>query len=119
MTRTDDQSQMPDAPAAMEVSVDGQLWTRTFNLQKAGPDDRVFELTNDGRVVFGDGEHGAQPPAGSSVQVSYRAGGGAAGNSPIAVTIHWPPSRSRYMVDTDQRGIGLTKADNEVEQFDD
>ena len=48
---------------------------------RAGPDDAVFTLNSQtGRIRFGDGINGAIPPVGSTVAVSYRQGGGSAGN---------------------------------------
>jgi len=59
-------------------------WTETDSLDKAGPNDRVFELDAEaGALSFGDGKHGRIPPlavaAGSVVALRYRYGGGVAG----------------------------------------
>jgi hypothetical protein len=60
-----------------------QLWRQTRSVAAAGPNERVFELdTTSGEVVFGDGAHGASPPATTDVRVAYRTGGGSAGQVP-------------------------------------
>jgi len=76
------------------VSVDGRRWRRLGSaaaLAAATPDARVFILDPEsGGVRFGDGAHGARPPRGSRVRVSYRHGAGA---DAVAVTwtAEWPP----------------------------
>ena len=66
------------------VAVDGAAWTRVQSLRRAGPDERVFALSteDDGttEVRFGDGSRGLRPPAGSTLTVTYKMGGGATGN---------------------------------------
>jgi alpha-N-arabinofuranosidase len=63
----------PVAPQSVRVVIDGQVWTRVTSLSSAGPDARVFSLgAENGRVLFGDGAHGAIPPTGSTVRASYR-----------------------------------------------
>jgi predicted phage baseplate assembly protein len=59
-------------------------WTRVDDLGNARPDDRLYELDAEaGLVRFGDGIHGAVPPAGARVRASQiHAGGGSAGNLP-------------------------------------
>ncbi|MFI1869774.1 putative baseplate assembly protein [Streptomyces jumonjinensis] len=61
-----------------------RLWTPRRDLLASGPRDRHFagELEDDGRLAlrFGDGRHGARPRPGARLTVSYRIGGGAAGN---------------------------------------
>jgi len=54
------------------VKVGGVEWTPVADLSTAGPADSVYELDRgDGSFRFGDGEHGAIPPAGREVTVSY------------------------------------------------
>lgn len=69
----------------MIVTVDGQPWLLVSTFADSGPDDRVFTVTEtaDGGSLleFGDGVQGAQPPAGSTIGVTYLTGGGAGGNS--------------------------------------
>ncbi len=71
-----------------EVTPDGRLsrllvrWNRTQELALCGPQDRVYELdAEEGRIRFGDGVHGAIPPAGQdNILVRYSFGGGSRGN---------------------------------------
>jgi hypothetical protein len=71
------------------VTVDGRRWRLVPSLADSGPRAREFTViqTAGGKTVvqFGDGEHGAQPPVGSKVSVSYRSGGGASGNTTTVV----------------------------------
>jgi len=57
----------PAARVTLEVGAD--LWERVSTLEGSGPDDRHFTLQEDERgqtvVTFGDGRHGARPPAGA------------------------------------------------------
>jgi hypothetical protein len=66
------------------VAVDGAAWTRVPSLKRAGPEDRVYTVSteDDGttEVRFGDGSRGLRPPAGSTLTVTYKTGGGATGN---------------------------------------
>jgi hypothetical protein len=59
-------------------------WTEVQTLDAAGPNDRVFELDAEaGLLTFGDGNRGRIPPlvvtAGIIVALTYRWGGGVAG----------------------------------------
>jgi len=62
-------------------------WTRVTSLENMGPEDRVYELQalHDGTVLvrFGDGKHGARPPAAprKGVRVRYPADVGGDGQS--------------------------------------
>ena len=66
------------------VAVDGAAWTRVQSLRRVGPEDKVYTVSieDDGttEVRFGDGSRGLRPPAGSTLTVTYRTGGGATGN---------------------------------------
>jgi len=66
------------------VAVDGAAWTRVQSLRRVGPEDRVYTVSteDDGttEVRFGDGSRGLRPPAGSTLTVTYKTGGGATGN---------------------------------------
>jgi len=54
------------------VKVGGTAWTPIADLADAGPADEVYQLdAADGSFLFGDGTHGAIPPAGREVTVSY------------------------------------------------
>ncbi|WP_340383604.1 putative baseplate assembly protein [Streptomyces sp. SS7] len=59
-------------------------WTPRRDLLTATPDTRAFvgETEEDGRPTlrFGDGVHGAPPPAGGRIAVRHRVGNGVAGN---------------------------------------
>ena len=62
-----------------------EVWVRWQNQQHlffSGPDDRHYVVSReDGRLVFGDGEHGKIPPSKAIVLASeYKAGGGTSGN---------------------------------------
>lgn len=64
-------------------------WLPVDQLIHAGPSDRCYEIDRTtGTVTFGDGKHGAVLPNGrDNVRISYRTGGGAAGNvGPNTVT---------------------------------
>jgi hypothetical protein len=75
---------IPDEARALAVTVSGQPWRQVDDLGSAGPNDAVYvvRIGDDGslHVRFGDGRHGARPPA-SEIQVRarYRVGGGQAG----------------------------------------
>ena len=77
------------------VTVDGRRWRRLEHsraLGSASPEDRVFVVdAAAGAVRFGDGAHGAVPPDGSLVRLTYRLGGGRAGNVGAAWIGTWPP----------------------------
>lgn len=97
-----------DDVAAVEVFVDGEAWTRISGLAEAGPEDKVFALDpEDGTLVFGDGVHGKQPPAGSDVRVSYRYGGGSVGNVGVSVTGQWPFEKRSYLITVAGRGFQI------------
>jgi Baseplate J-like protein len=67
-------------------------WLPARDLLAAGPRDRLFvgELGDDGQLAlrFGAGVHGAAPPAGGELRVSYRVGNGTAGNVGAAAINH-------------------------------
>jgi hypothetical protein len=62
----------------------------TWNLQdtlafsRADQNDYVIEIDENDQatVVFGDGVFGTIPPSGAQIQITYRVGGGSAGNTP-------------------------------------
>jgi hypothetical protein len=67
--------------AKIAVTVNGRQWKPVSSLRSVEPDDAVFMINSQtGRISFGDGIHGARPSVGSTVTVSYRQGGGSAGN---------------------------------------
>ncbi|WP_437729241.1 baseplate J/gp47 family protein [Sorangium sp. So ce861] len=76
-----------DPEPSITVLVDGQAWSRVADLDTAGPRDRVWrlDLETDGSafVTFGDGIHGAVPPAGNNnIEGVLHTGDGEAGNLP-------------------------------------
>lgn len=57
-----------------------QTWRMTDDLLSAEVADQVFTLDPEsGQIHFGDGLHGARPPAGRRILASYRYGGGPQG----------------------------------------
>lgn len=83
------------AAVSATVTVDGRRWKQLGSLAELGqasPDSQVFALDDaTGAVRFGDGVHGARPPAGATVRVRYRLGSGAGGNERISWEGRWPP----------------------------
>jgi hypothetical protein len=59
-------------------------WQQIESLTLSLPDDRHYELElNSGVILFGDGVHGRIPRPGEAIRcISYRYGGGVAGNVP-------------------------------------
>ena len=83
--------------ANVTIEVNGRRWRPVTSLAKSGPDDRHYVLKTTGdiaTVIFGDGEHGAAPPTGSTVQATYRQGPGKAGE--IKLNYRVPASRTLY-----------------------
>ncbi len=74
------------AAATGSATVDGagppwSVWTAMPDFSSSGPDDRHYVIDHRiGEITFGDGRRGRVPPAGSSVRVTYRSGGGSVGN---------------------------------------
>lgn len=68
----------------VRVTVNGEPWLRVGPSQMRGSTDRVFVLRTypDGTsaVIFGDGRFGLRVPPDAVVDVTYRVGGGLAGN---------------------------------------
>jgi len=58
-------------------------WAAVTDLRASGPEDRHFALDRlTGAIRFGDGLAGrVPPPGGGNIRISYRFGGGAAGNA--------------------------------------
>jgi len=97
-----------DDVVSVEVFVDGDRWTRISSLAEAGAEDRVFALDpEDGVLVLGDGVHGKIPPMGANLTLSYRLGGGAAGNVALSITTRWPFPRQMYLVAVTDRGYQI------------
>jgi predicted phage baseplate assembly protein len=71
-------------PSVTVRSDSGPAWTARRDLLDSGPRDRHFvgEIAESGQLTlrFGDGRHGAAPPPGAKLHVTYRVGNGLAGN---------------------------------------
>jgi predicted phage baseplate assembly protein len=82
-TAQDPRAALPEASASA-AAAGGSPWPPRRDLLSSGPTDRAFvgETGDDGRLTlrFGDGVHGAPPPAGDTLLVAYRVGNGTAGN---------------------------------------
>jgi alpha-N-arabinofuranosidase len=65
----------PVVPGSATVYVDGRPWTQVASLAGAGPSSQVYTFhPSTGAITFGDGVHGAIPPAGALVTASYESG---------------------------------------------
>lgn len=86
LLRRSDPGQQPSRDVTLVTQLAGAVdeWTRrdTLAFSQSGQRDYVVEVDADDRAVvrFGDGVFGAVPPAGAQIRVTYRAGGGLAGN---------------------------------------
>ncbi|MCQ0091210.1 hypothetical protein [Roseovarius sp. M141] len=83
LTHVSAKSETGMAPA-LEVRVNGVLWTLVEDFRDAGPEDRVYILRiaedDTASIVFGDGEKGLRPPTGQdNVEAAYRKGAGSDG----------------------------------------
>lgn len=107
-----------DSARRFTVRVDEEEWRETRSLDEAAPDDNVFLVdASTGRVVFGDGVHGRRPSGDAVVTVSYREGGGAAGNTYVSITTRWPPPDSGYVVALSSAGVRISEIGGNVERF--
>jgi hypothetical protein len=74
----------PDVALQTELGGVIQVWTMQESLafSRAGRNDFAVEIDADDRadILFGDDAFGAIPPAGSTIRVDYRVGGGERGN---------------------------------------
>lgn len=65
----------PLTTGAVHLYVDGAEWTQLGDLANAMPADHTFTLNRQtGAIAFGDGTHGAIPPTGSVITISYTSG---------------------------------------------
>ncbi|HXW79640.1 MAG TPA: hypothetical protein VEJ84_09075, partial [Acidimicrobiales bacterium] len=65
----------PVLSSSATVYVGGTPWIKISSLSAAGPDSHVYVLDpGSGKITFGDGAHGAVPPAGAQVRLSYVSG---------------------------------------------
>jgi len=84
---TADATKSSGVAAAMDVSVDGQIWEQVATLKDSTPGDHhhAIRMTEQGyvKILFGDGEYGRRLPSGkNNIRVRYRVGSGLAGNVP-------------------------------------
>ncbi len=77
-------STTPVIDGSVGVTVNGENWNLVKSFAKSSTDstDFTFQVTSSGQplVIFGDGVLGALAPTNSSITVTYRVGGGVAGN---------------------------------------
>jgi alpha-L-arabinofuranosidase len=65
----------PVAPSSQTLYVGGTAWQPVGELSTAGPSDKVYSIDDStGEITFGDGHHGAIPPSGSQITLSYQSG---------------------------------------------
>ena len=65
----------PVVPGSLAIRVAGVPWTQVASLATAAPDAPVYTLDpGTGTVQFGDGTHGAIPPAGAPLVTDYDSG---------------------------------------------
>lgn len=93
-------------------------WTRVDDISTAGPADRVFQVDwRTGAIQFGDGIHGAIPPAGAEIDYGYattpdvaRFGTSGTGDerftSPRGIAARWNPDLRRFDVYVADTGNG-------------
>lgn len=65
----------PVVPGSEQVEVAGRRWRPVASLKAVGRRAHAYTFTpSDGAIVFGDGVHGAIPPPGARVTVTYDSG---------------------------------------------
>jgi len=69
-------NQVTRAPIVSQLEMDGVLWLPVKSLENSSPNDQHYSVRTeeDGTSVieFGDGEHGARPPAGTrTIRLRY------------------------------------------------
>ncbi len=86
----------PDHPVVIGPVYGGRTNGGGFVLFKGLPEgDYIVSVSADGYVKFGDGAHGDRPPLGAHIIVSYRRGGGGAGDQPAHLRLHLVPLSCR------------------------
>lgn len=80
-------STTPVIQGSVEVTVNGEAWTKVNSFAQAASDANnfIFQTTPSGQplVIFGDGTFGTIIPTGAVISVVYRVGGGKNGNVPL------------------------------------
>jgi predicted phage baseplate assembly protein len=84
---TADATKSSGVAAALDVSVDGQIWKQVSTLKDSAPGDRHYaiRMTEEGyvKILFGDGQYGRRLPSGNNnIRVRYRVGSGLSGIVP-------------------------------------
>jgi len=84
-------------PVHVVVKVDGRRWRQVLSLSGSRSDDRHYVLetrpNGSATVQFGDGAHGASASKASRVEITYRTGGGGAGNVRLCLRRTARPTR--------------------------
>lgn len=76
-------SGIADPRVVVRENGESREWQRIDDLERAGPDDRVYELdTSSETLHLGNGINGHLPEADSPIGIDYAFCGGAAGNTP-------------------------------------
>lgn len=77
-------SQSPVIDNSLVVTVNGEMWTQVSATAMRSSDDTVYQITTFvsgiSAIIFGDGSFGVLVPNDAAVTVTYRVGGGIAGN---------------------------------------
>ena len=80
-------STTPVIEGSVNVTINGEPWNQVNSFAASASDatDYVFKTTPSGQplIVFGDGAFGVIIPTAAVIDVTYRVGGGTAGNLPI------------------------------------
>ena len=78
-------TQIPFLDGSQEVNIASTIWTQVSDFLDSGPTDTHYLVRVDDNdqatIRTGDGTNGAIPSPGASVSVSYKIGGGEAGQS--------------------------------------
>lgn len=80
-------SRVPVITNSVTVTVNGEPWTQVSSVGIQSGSAQVFQVktfvSGDTAVIFGDGVFGALVPSQAAITVTYRIGGGLAGNVPL------------------------------------
>jgi hypothetical protein len=96
----DDQMGKITSISVLKIEIEGHAWEQLEALDKAGPDDSVYQVVTeaDGSVwiVFGDGQHGRRlPTGGATIQATYRYG---AGEAESVVNSTWQLAEKEFRI---------------------
>lgn len=77
-------TRIPVITNSVDVTVNGQPWTQASSIGVQSQFAQVYQVktfvSGDTAVVFGDGTFGALVPSEAAIEITYRIGGGLAGN---------------------------------------